>query len=460
MESERLPPNSNPAEEAVIALVLAAAPECLPKLADLRVDDFFFPEHRTIWEAVRAVEKARGVEAVNAVTVWEELQAGGNGRRVTDGSSGLMELMARAPAVQQLEHHALLVREKAMLRQAILHAQEVTEAAYAGTSAKEVLAMVWQGAGKLETLGLLEEPVAMDEALIRTADRIALRHGELGDVKTGLGGFDQKIHGLGREQFIVVASGPGVGKSSLGAGICRRAAVKQRVPALIISQEMAVEEVVERMVAGETRTPIDDVATGRAWKAFHDAAKILEKSPLWIDDRPMTIEEVLGTVYRWYARHVVKPNGPKDPLAIVLVDYLQILTSSLRTESRERELGIISRSLKKLAKQIHSPVIGISGLNREGQKKGDVPVLQSLRGSGSIEYDADMVLFLHREMGDDPEQANATGPAKLIIAKNRGGKVGVVHLTWDGTFTSFYSEDERTEDPEPPPRSYYNPEDR
>lgn len=452
MNPERTPPNSQEAEAAVVGLALAAAPECLPKLAELQEGDFFAPQNATIWVAVREVEKNRGCDGVNVITVWDALQATGNAPRVKGGVDGLLALAAGSPIPQQLEFHAQIIREKALLRKAIEFSTEIQAAAYAGEGAKEVLARIWNGAGKLETMGLLEEPVGMVEAISTAAQVIEKREekGTRGDVKTHIENFDRVFDGLNRDEFIVVASPPGVGKSAFGGTIARNAAVRGKIPGLIISQEMSLQELVERIVSGQCATPIDKIAAGQAWGEFHRAAQVLERAPLWIEPRPMTIEQIVGTVHRWFARNVRIPASKKagngeEPLAFVLIDYLQIVGVTTELESRERELAFISRSLKMLAKQIHSPVMGISSLNRLGQRSADVPKLVDLRGSGAIEYDADKVFFLHRDVGDDPEKANEPGPAKLICAKNRGGRVGCIDLYYEGAWTTFKSVDAHAE---------------
>jgi replicative DNA helicase len=453
MSYTREPPHSLESEVAVIGTVLVAAAECLPQLAELQPDEFMDPGHTALWEAIRAVEKDKGYAAVNTITVWEALKVKGDTSRVKDGQAGLVAMMGSARVPQQVEFYAQIVREKALLRKAIAFAAEVQLAAYS-ESAAEILARLWTGVGKLATIGLLKEPVRIADAIAPAAEVIEQRSARGGrcDVATHIGNFDRVFDGCKRDEFTIVASPPGVGKSALGGTILRNAAVKGKVPGLIVSQEMGLQELVERIVAGQCATPIDKIAGGQAWREFHMAAGVLEQAPLWIEETPMTIEQLVGTVHRWFARYVEArhPKGSLElPLGIVLVDYLQIIGVTEEMESRERELAHISRSLKMLAKTIHSPVIGISSLNRVGQRKGGVPQLIDLRGSGAIEYDADRVFFLHRELGEDPEAANKPGPAKLICSKNRGGRTGFIDLYYEGDWTTFRELDTREEEWKP-----------
>ena len=446
------PPHSPEAERAVIGLALIAARECLAKLAEVQVDDFFLPEHRTIWEAIRKVEKDSGPDAVDPITVWDATQALGHSARVAGGSAGLMGFATAAPPPGQIEHHAKIVREKALLRKAIEFATDIQAAAYGGEGAKAILARIWSGAGKLETMGLLEEPVHIRDALGPATEVIEHRQrtGNRADIKTHISTFDQRLGGFSRDQLIVVASGPGEGKSAWAGGVARNVAVKSEIPVLIVSQEMGRQELVERTIAGQSTTALDMINMGQDWKAFHRAAGILEKAPLWFEDRPMTIEQIVGTAHRWHARNVAKP-GVDNPLAMIVVDYIQIIQVAAKTERREREVGLISRSLKMLAKQLHCPVIAISSLNREGRKNATVPTLADLRESGAIEYDADMVLFLHRpQAGEDPDARNQSGPADLICAKNRGGRVGLVPLHWQAEWTTFTADAGQEPDDRPP----------
>lgn len=439
------PPNSPEAEAALLGIVLAASPEVLPTLAELVVDDFFLPMHRCVWKAIRAVEMAGekagvGATMVNPITVWEAMRAENDHGRVEGGVSGLFALATAAPLPAQANHYAKIVKDRSALRRIIEFAMELQMAAYGGRDeATAIIGRAWEGIGKLEATSILDEPKLVGDVLGQVVEVIEQRQklGTKGDVMTGHDSFDRIIGGFRRQEFIVVSAAPGMGKSAYGLGVAKHAAIKQEIPVLIFSAEMAIQELVERMIASEARTPLDDIGNGRAWHDFHRGASRLVKAPIWIEDRPMSIEQLLGIANRWFARHVAKP-GVANPIAFVLVDYIQIIEVAAKVERREREVGIISRSLKMLAKRMDSPVMAISSLNREGQKTGNVPTVNSLRDSGAVEYDADKILFVHREFDpNDVESRNASGPGKLITAKNRGGQVGIIDLLWEGPWTTF-----------------------
>lgn len=439
-----VPPYSQAAERAVLGILLVDAAVSLSKLAELVDQDFFMPESREIWLAIARVVENEGAAAVNPISVWEALRSENTSARVADGLEGLMAYMQAAPLPQQLEHYAKILREKRILRDAIAFSQEIAARAYAGADAGELVSQLWTGAGRLQTMSTMQGgPVMVGEVLGDLAAIIERRQatGRLGDIMTGIEGIDARLGGLRRQQFTVIAAGPNVGKSALGCNICVNVATLSNVPTLIFSAEMAKTDLVERMIAGQTQTPIDRIAMGQAWPEFHRAAGVLGKAPLWIEDGKMAIDEIVGTAHRWHAQYVMRGqtrSGDEDlPLALMMVDYMQILDVKGKIERRDREVAMISAALKSLTRALHIPVIGISAVNRKGQEGGP-SVLSSLRESGAVEYDADLVLIIHRDTKEgDPESQNRSGPVDLICVKNRNGRRGRIPLWWDQDWTTF-----------------------
>jgi replicative DNA helicase len=451
---QREPPHSLEAERALLGIVLVDAAGSLAKLAELDELDFFVPESRAIWNAIERVSEKEGAAGINPISVWENLKAENESPRVENGFNGLMAYATSAPIPQQLEYHAKTLRDKRILREVIAFSRESASRAYGGVNASELVADIWNGAGRLQCMGTMDTgPVRVGDALGELASVIEHRQstGRLGDVMTKIEGIDARLGGLRRQQFTVIAAGPNVGKSALGTNICVNVAI-QNVPTLIFSAEMARGELLERMIAGQSRTPIDRIAMGRAWPEFHQGAGVLEPAPLWIDDSKMSLDEVMGTAYRWHAQHVMgghsRKGGEEFPLALMMFDYLQIFEVKDQVERRDREVAMVSHALKAMAKSLHIPVIGISAVNRKGQEAGQVVGLSSMRESGAIEYDADMVLIIHREIKEgDPESRNRSGPVDLLCVKNRGGRLGRIPLWWDQDWTTFRDPDREDEEP-------------
>lgn len=447
----RMPPASLDAERAAIGAVVLRQ-ELLAELEELLVDDFFWPAHREIWESVKAMHEHG--QKLDHIAIEEDIKSRGALAKL-EGGGGY--LLACADAVIHTENagvHARIIREKAGLRRAIYLGMTIQSRAYGGLSLDEVLAEARNGVADLENAGVGQGPVRVGDEVMAAFENIEDKHRnpERYAVMTGIKRFDERLGGLRPGRLIVVAAPPGVGKTALAGTIAVNSAFRQ-VPALILSVEMDRQELIERFLAGMARVSTQEIGSGEicndvikrnaVWGA---AAKFHEANvPLFIDDREvLTTSQAVGTIRRWYAKHVGSvppPNEPPLP-AIVAIDYLQLLSADEGGNEENRNLVVagMTRAFKRVAKGLRIPVLLLSQLSRAWVKRGGKPVLSDLRDSGAIEQDADQVIFPWREPEKDEEGRevrNGPGKAELLVAKNRGGVTGSIPVWWEPQFTRF-----------------------
>jgi len=264
-------------------------------------------------------------------------------------------------------------------------------------------------------------------------EAIANRGGEMVGVPTGFVDLDTLTNGLHPGQLIIVAARPSLGKSTLGVDFCRSAAIRHGLSSVIFSLEMSRNEIVMRLLSAEAQVPLHNMRSGTMsdadWTRLATKMGVVSEAPLFIDDSPnMTLMEIRAKCRRLKQRH---------DLRLVVVDYLQLMTSGKRVESRQQEVSEFSRSLKLLAKELEVPVVAISQLNRGPEQRQDKrPMLADLRESGSLEQDADMVILLHREDAYDRDSPRL-GEADFIVAKHRNGPTSVVKVAFQGHYSRF-----------------------
>jgi replicative DNA helicase len=462
--AQRTPPHNLEAEKSVLGAVLIK-PAAFDEVAtSLQVDDFFFPAHREIFDAMLALDKRR--QPLDPMMVIDELKVRGMLPRLEGGEAYLLALANAVPTAENVLHYARLVREKATLRRLIAACAEVQSSAYGDfgefegflDEAETKIFKVAQQ-NRRETYAATGE--LMEEVLhnleVRTAERKAVT-----GVPTGFTRLDELTAGLQRENLIIVAARPGGGKTSWAVNVAMHAALGHKIPVLIFSLEMSKFELMERMLAGEARIDSSKIKRGfleyADWKnKIHPASGRLAAAPILIDDSSaITIMEIRAKARRFRGdpRYFPPPppasegHPPPPPLGLIVVDYLQLArgSASRKDDNRQQEIAEISRGLKALAKDLKIPVIAISQLNREVEKREGKPKLSDLRESGSLEQDADLVLFIHREDmagGDTPDAANPTAVAEIVIGKHRNGGTGAVKMTFIKEYTRFenYADD-------------------
>src|SRR5580698_8469815 len=447
----RTPPHNLEAEKSVLGAIFIK-PSAFDEVAtNLEVDDFFLPVHREIFEAMLAIDKRR--QALDIIAVADELKTRGMLARLDGGESYLLTLANAVPTAENVLHYARLVREKSTLRRLIAACAEVQSTAYGDFGEFETFL------DEAETKVFKVAQQNRRETYSATGERKAVT-----GVPTGFTKLDEYTAGLQRENLIIVAARPGGGKTSWAVNVSMHAALHYNIPVLIFSLEMSKYELMERMLAGEARIDSSKIRRGfleyADWKnKIHPASGRLAAAPILIDDSSaISIMEIRAKARRFRSDPRYFPQTPPTadgrppppPLGLIVVDYLQLArgAQSRRDENRQQEIADISRGLKALAKDLKIPIIAISQLNREVEKREGKPRLSDLRESGSIEQDADMVLFIHREdmvSGDTPDAAAPTAMAEIIVGKHRNGGTGAVKMTFIKEYTRFenYAADEQ-----------------
>jgi replicative DNA helicase len=435
----RQPPQDLVAEQSVLGGMLLSKDAIADVLERLRPGDFYRPAHQNVYDSILDLY-GRG-EPADAVTVAAELDRRGLLRRI-GGAPYLHTLISTVPTAANAGYYAGIVAEKALLRRLVEAGTRVVQYGYAGAEGADVNEVVDRA--QAEIYDVTERRTAEDfvplEALLQPTmdeiDAIASAGGISRGVPTGFTELDELTNGLHPGQMIVIAARPGMGKSTLGLDFLRSCSIKNRLSSVVFSLEMSKSEIVMRLLSAEAKIKLADMRSGRMsdddWTRLARRMSEISEAPLYIDDSPnLTMMEI-----RAKARRLKQ----KSDLRLVVIDYLQLMTSGKKVESRQQEVSEFSRQLKLLAKELEVPVVAMSQLNRGPEQRTDKkPMLADLRESGAIEQDADMVILLHRPDAferDDPRG----GEADLIVAKHRNGPtrtVTVAHQLHLSRFTNM-----------------------
>jgi replicative DNA helicase len=431
--TERVPPHNEEAEQAVLGAMMLSG-EAIAQVADLglRPDDFYRSSHRAVYEALTDLY-ARG-HPVDVVTAKEELLRRGALESV-GGALYLQHLVETVATPASASHYGRIVGDHALLRRLIAAAGEILQGAYNVPGDPEGFAD--EAEGRIYNVSRRHERnqmVTLRELVhqsMEDLERIHERTGLVG-LPTGFRDLDEILQGLQKGNLLIVAARPGIGKSSLVTNIARNVSVESQVPVALFSLEMSRVEIGMRLLCSEARVQWHKVRAGMVaaedWGRIVEAAEVLDPAPIHIiDTGNATIVDIRAKARRLKSQH---------DLGVIIVDYLQLMSSHQRVDNRQQEVAEISRSLKLLAKELDIPIIAVSQLNRDPERRTDKkPQLADLRESGALEQDSDVVLFIHR----DPlsEDAQAKGTAEVIIAKHRNGPVGKITLTWLEHLTLF-----------------------
>lgn len=394
----------------------------------LRDQDFALPAHQRIY---RAMSEMRGKnQAMDLVTLTDLLQQRGELDAV-GGPGQIAELIAGLPVLDSAEHYAKIVRDKALLRRLIQRASQIIATAYASPDeAEAVLTEAEQGileVGEQTLQGNLRSLAEYTPAAMATLEMLSKRDQHVTGVPTGFEALDDYTSGLQPSDLIILAARPSVGKTSFALSLALNAARKGKAVALF-SLEMSAEQLFFRLLSMESHVDLQKLRTGRVPPSKKSAVSLafqrLEQMPMYIDDCPQLSVVEMGAKLR----RLQRTRG----LDMALVDYLQLMRGAGRFENRNQEVSSISRGLKALAKELRAPLVALSQLSRASEKRGKdtEPILSDLRESGSIEQDADLVLFLHRSVLPRPDDQDAQSKAKLIIAKQRNGPTESLFLTF------------------------------
>jgi len=435
----RRPPQDLAAEQSVLGGMMLSKDAIADVVEVLRGNDFYRPAHELVFEAVLDLY-GRG-EPADAVTVAAELTKRGELGRV-GGPAYLHTLISAVPTAANAGYYARIVRERAVLRRLVEAGTRIVQLGYSGSDGRgggDVDEIV--NAAQAEVYAVTERRTSEDylplaEIIEGTIDEIEAsshRSDGLTGVPTGFADLDRLTNGLHPGQMIVIAARPAVGKSTMGLDIARSASIRHSLTSVIFSLEMSRTEITMRLLSAEARIPLQTMRKGMMreedWTRLARTMGEVSQAPLFVDDSPnMSLMEIRAKCRRLRQRHDLK---------LVVVDYLQLMTSGRKVESRQQEVSEFSRALKLLAKELEVPVIAISQLNRGPEQRTDKrPQMSDLRESGSIEQDADMVILLHREDMYEKESPRA-GEADFIVAKHRNGPTDTITVAFQGHYSRF-----------------------
>ena len=422
---DRQPPQDLTAEQSVLGGMLLSKDAIADVVEVLRPDDFYKPNHQTVYDCILDLY-SRG-EPADAVTVGAELQRRGDLIRL-GGLPYLHTLIATVPTAANAAYYAEIVAEKAILRRLVEAGTRIVQLGYHGADGAEVNDVVDRAQAAIYDVtdrSASEDYVVLEELLQPTMDEIDSIQNSGGlaqGVPTGFTDLDAITNGLHAGQMVVVAARPGLGKSTLGLDFARSCSIKHGLTSAVFSLEMSKPEIVMRLLSAEARIRLADMRAGRMsdddWTRMARRMSEISEAPLFLDDSPnLTLMEIRAKARRLKQRH---------DLRLIILDYLQLMTSGRKVESRQQEVSEFSRQIKLLAKELQVPIVAMSQLNRGPEQRTDKgPQLSDLRESGSIEQDADVVILLHRDDYYDKESPRA-GEADFIVAKHRNGATDTI----------------------------------
>ena len=436
----RIPPQNIESEMALLGSIMLR-PEALVEIMDiLRPEAFYADKHRTIFGAMVKLYEKR--EPIDLLTLSSKLKESGDLDRI-GGMSYLTEVVNVVPSSSNAEHYATIVSKKHTMRRLIEAAENIVQIGYDEESEiEEILDKAEKKMYEVTSKNLSGKYVEMKDVLGEAMERLDRLHktkGELRGVPTGFKDLDSKLSGLQKSDLIILAARPSVGKTSLALDIARNAAIRYNIPTAIFSLEMSTQQLVDRMLSAESRVDAWRLRTGQLnleeeFGRITAALDPLSKAPLYIDDQ--AANNILKI------RSVVRRLKHEKNLGLVVIDYLQLMTPVYTKGGNNnvvQQITEISHSLKQLAKEFDIPVLALSQLSRNVEQRGGKPRLSDLRDSGSIEQDADVVIFIHREQNE--EGSGKKQETEIMIEKHRNGPTGSVKLMFDGDKTTFLSVD-------------------
>ncbi len=432
----RLPPQNNESERALLGALMIRPDGMLEAVDVLSPDAFYSEKHRVIYRAMMALFSKS--EPIDVESVRSRLSDDGSLESV-GGASYLAELVTEVPAASNARHYAEQVQKKFMLRSLIDAGEEIAEMGY--DEAEEVDVTLDQAEKRIYEVTsspTLSKFTSLRETLKDAWER--LEHlqenkDQLRGVRTGFRDLDNMLAGLQKSDLVILAARPSMGKTAFALDIARQSAVQHGTTVGIFSLEMSAQQLVDRMVAAEAKVNSWNLRTGRItdqedFNRIRDAYDRLSRAPIFIDDQPGSNILKMRSV----ARRLKREHG----LGLLIVDYLQLMvpTGARASDSLVQQVTEISRSLKVLARELDVPVLALSQLSRAVEQRGGKPRLSDLRDSGSIEQDADVVMFIHRDDKRNPE-SERPNIAEILIEKHRNGPVGQIELYFDDKRTTF-----------------------
>lgn len=441
-ESGRVPPYNLDAERSVLGACLIQKDALYYAVETLRPTDFYDPRHVAAFELM--TEMSFMDRAVDNITFADELQKRSMMDRV-GGPSFVAMLVDCVTTTANIEHHCAIVKDKAIHRLLISAGSDIAKIGFSeDVDHRDALAEAERMVFDIAGTGAKTEFKGISEVLTSTFSQIERRISdgavEIG-VRSGLRDFDRLTGGFQPGSLNIIAARPSMGKTALALNIAQRAALEDGVNVLLFSLEMSAEQIAGRLLSSEAKVNIRELESAGSkirndqWNALTNAAARLSGSPIFIDDSAeLSTLELRSKCRRFFSKH-------RDERSMVIVDYLQLMSPSKKTESRQQDVSDISRSLKGVAREFDIPLIALSQLSREVEKRGSDkrPMLSDLRDSGAIEQDADVVAFLYRPAYYEHDSEASDPSAELAIAKHRNGPTGKVDLVFYKEFSRFES---------------------
>jgi replicative DNA helicase len=432
---ERIPPQDREAEQSVLGGMLLskdAIGDVIEELAG--PGDFYQPAHATVYQAILDLY-AKG-EPADPITVSAELTRTGDLTRV-GGQPYIHTLVNSVPSAANAGYYAGIVAQRAVFRRLAEAGTSIAQAGYCDEG--DAAEAVDKAQASLFTVMVdrtQQDALPLSSTSSSLIDRIQQRKGTskgLQGLATGITDFDDLTRGLTAGQFIVIAARPAMGKSTLAVDFARHCSITNKIPSALFSLEMGRDEIEERILSAEARVALHHIKSGDVtdddWNRIARRMPAISEAPLYIDDNEnQSYMEIAAKARRYKQKHDIQ---------LIVIDYLQLMKSGSRAESRQQEVSDISRNLKLLAKSLKVPVIALSQLNRGPEQRTDKkPMMSDLRESGAIEQDADMVILLHREDAYEKESPRA-GEADLIVAKHRNGPTATITVAFQGHYSRF-----------------------
>jgi len=431
---KRVLPHSMEAEQSVIGSMLLDPEAILAASEIVSGNDFYSKQHHIVFDTI--LELYNSGKPVDMVTLQDRLKEKDVPPEIYS-IEFFRDLINAVPTSANVRHYATIVYEKSTLRSLIKVNEEIESACYLG---KDNLETILNDTEK-KIFDLLQNRnnndfIPIKDIVIQALEKIEAASklkGNVTGISTGFLDLDYKTAGLQPSDFILIGARPSMGKTAFELNLAENIAIKHHIPTIIFSLEMSKEQLINRMFSLESKVDAQNIRSGNLsdseWERLIESAGIIGKSNLIIDDTPsISITELRSKCRKYKLEH---------NLGLVMIDYLQLMSGSGHTESRQQEISEISRSLKALAREINAPVIALSQVNRACESRPDKrPLMSDLRESGSIEQDADVVMFLYRDDYYNKDSENK-GIMEVIIAKQRNGPIGTINLAWLPNLTRF-----------------------
>lgn len=436
----RIPPQSIEAEQALLGSIMLR-PDSMFEIMDLiSSKSFYADKHSVIFESMLELFSKR--DPIDLLSLSSKLKEK-NLLEQIGGASYLTEIVHTVPSSANIKHYAEIVSKKYMMRKLIDASEYISTIGFdEGHDLEEALDKAEKKIYEVTNSGGVHKFIHLKDELVQAWERLENLHnnkGELRGIPTGFAEIDNKLAGLQKADLIILAARPSMGKTSLALDIARQAAVNHKVPVGIFSLEMSAQQLVDRMLAAQANVDAWKLRTGRIsrdedFSLLQESSAVLSQAPIFIDDQPGSNILKMRSV----ARRLKSEQG----LGLIVVDYLQLMvpTQSRSSDNVVQQVTEISRSLKNLARELDVPVLALSQLSRAVEQRGGKPRLSDLRDSGSIEQDADVVMFIHRE-DKYKEESERTNVAEILIEKHRNGETGKVELFFNDKKATFQSLD-------------------